>query len=61
LPAPALSSSAPNSTNRNTKLVETPSAMPNTPWVVIHWWLTSPSELLPTVGDDARHVGAAKV
>ena len=31
LPAPAFSSSAPNSTNRKMKLVETPSATPNTP------------------------------
>ena len=36
-PAPALSSSAPNSTNRNTKPVDTPSAMPNTPSVDSHW------------------------
>ena len=36
LPAPALSSSVPNSTNRNTKLVETPSATPNTPSVASH-------------------------
>ena len=36
LPPPALSSSVPNSTNRNTKLVDTPSAMPNTPSVVSH-------------------------
>ena len=32
LPAPAFSRSVPNSTNRKTKLVETPSAMPNTPF-----------------------------
>jgi hypothetical protein len=38
LPAPAFSRSVPNSTNRKTKLVETPSAMPNTPSVVSHWW-----------------------
>src|SRR5690606_2369280 len=36
-PAPTLSSSVPNSTNRNTKLVETPSATPYTPSVTSHW------------------------
>src|SRR5918998_5384846 len=33
---PALSRRAPKSTNRNTKLVETPGATPNTPSVVSH-------------------------
>ena len=36
LPAPAFSRSVPNSTKRKTKLVDTPSAMPNTPSVVSH-------------------------
>ncbi len=36
LPPPALSSKVPNNTNRNTKLVETPSAIPNTPSVTSH-------------------------
>ncbi|MDT4850609.1 hypothetical protein FQZ97_847620 [compost metagenome] len=39
MPAPALSSSEPNSTNRKMKLLDTPSATPNTPSVVSHWWL----------------------
>ena len=46
MPAPALSKSEPNSTKRNTNEVETPSAMPNTPSVVIHWWfMTTDSDL----------------
>src|SRR5581483_6551587 len=38
LPAPALSSRAPNSTNRKMKLVETPSATPKTPSDVSQKW-----------------------
>lgn len=48
LPAPALSSIEPNSTNRNTKAVETPSGTPKTPPVDSHIWsMARPKEAPP--------------
>ncbi len=60
LPAPALSSRVPNSTNRKTKLVETPSAMPKMPSVVSHWCCRNLVEGRALVLHHLGHPGAGE-
>ena len=55
------SNNAPNRTNRNTKLVDTPSAIPNTPSVVIHWWLANASNCTPRWDNKPGMYGPAKL
>ncbi len=61
LPAPALSSSEPNSTNRKTKLADTPSATPKTPPEDSHIWSMARAKDAPrhcrisgTIGEEPK-------
>src|SRR6187549_973284 len=60
LPAPAMSSMVPNITKRNTNAVETPSATPNTPSVVIQKCETKREKDAPLCCNASGIIGPAK-